>query len=116
MFALPFVRNSYHDAVVQEFMNSGTLTLYRQKMRKDLTSMNSSRVVWLSQEQFHSGLFVSKLPLNGAAVFVIDDPFHSTCRSASINSSLLDDPRILAIGAENWLGIDHAKVTVLPIG
>merc|ERR1711924_10214 len=85
-------------------------------MHKDLMSMRSPRVMLVSKEEFNSGSFAHNLPSDGAAVFAIDDPFHSTDHATHITSSLLDDPRILAVGAEDWVGGDHAKVTVLPIG
>jgi hypothetical protein len=116
MVPLPVVKNSYHYAKIQALADSNRLTLYRKKMRDTLTSMKSSRVLLLSKGEFNSGSFVHKLPLNGAAVFVIDDPFNSSDTVTTVASSLLDDPRILAAGVEDWRGPEHAKLTVLPIG
>merc|ERR1719161_370873 len=60
--------------------------------------------------------FMKKLPSSGAVIFVIDHPTHSTCRSVTCKDpKFLDDPRILAVAAENSQ-CKHPKVGHLPIG
>lgn len=102
----------------------GGLTMFRHEMRRKLEDMqkmqerqNISNVRFrlYNTREFLRMKWVQDLPEEGLAIFVVDDPFHSSDKSIK-GGSYLEDPRILAFGAENYVGDLHPKVVQLPIG
>jgi hypothetical protein len=90
--------------------------LCRKSMRDKIKSFRNERVMLLSITDFNENKFVKNLPSSGAVLFVIDDPFHSTDLSSRCpDPSKLDDPRILAIAAEDST-CTHSKMNQIPIG
>lgn len=64
-------------------------------------------------------LFVRKiLPniKNHIILIVLDYPYVGTDSSVSNNMRVLDDYRVEHMLAENWIGENHPKLTILPIG
>lgn len=71
-------------------------------------------------------------PASPYVLHLVDDPYHSSCRSMynmPLNASeegigrwghhaplLLDDPNLVHLFASDWRGEPHPKVTVMPIG
>lgn len=103
--------------------------LSRKSLRDNIKFANNPRVLYMTNIDFMGGKHsswekqtlnlqaqIARLPQSGAVLFVGDDPFASNCRSVECNKpELLDDPRILAVVAENPT-CSHPKVTPMPIG
>lgn len=90
--------------------------LYRKSMWEKLQSLNNKQVKVINPHAFNQRTFLKRLPSEGAILFVLDDPFNSICESSYADLEFLQNPKILAIAAENWIGSPHPKVTILPIG
>lgn len=93
--------------------------LFRKAMWDKVKSLKNHRVKIMRPDTFNrkfNNHFVNNLPEEGAVIFVLDHPFASICNSPRSRSALLDNPKVLAVAAENWIGPSHPKVTVLPIG
>lgn len=59
--------------------------------------------------------WVDQLPKEGVAIFVVDDPINSSDDSVELGA-YIDNPRILALGAENYVGPPHPKIIQMPVG
>jgi len=110
------------------------LTLYRASMRRKIDSLSRDfgfPVKLVPTLQFNkSWTWMSDLPATGVVLFISDcvgparDP--NETKRASIRNytfdrnrrkvNYLDDPRILAVGAENYRDPPHPKIVQLPIG
>jgi len=107
--------NSTSFARRQQMYTYDDSRLCRLAMRKKIAALGNPRVRWMSKADFKT-LSKDKLPSDGAVIFAIDDPFHSSDRSTYCPpQEILDDPRLLGVAAEDAM-CNHSKVSMLPIG
>jgi hypothetical protein len=114
----PFPSDSTTSNIKMAKVRHDPSLMCRKNMRDKLTSLNNSRAILMSKGDFDLGAFVERLPSSGAVLFVVDDAYHSTdlaVRCPKKISSLLDDPRILAVATEDPM-CSHSKVHAIPIG